>query len=379
MPGLIRSAICYEYTFPFGMINYLISPLYDFCSDDIDIKGKCEDVENCDDLNQSIANLLHSDENIITSNEISNQEIIVGYDPIHDQERISEVYGLNPVNTELHERWKTQLPDSSTGAGLKDKNGHYLFGCIPSITQATTQSFSATKDISYDTARDMVNHVNSAINEHQENLGIPHSDIYNSHRNQTDNQTLLITKVTQDTKEIITQSQNVAQKIIYIDNYGKCGPKGVSTHILQEITMNDIAKNIIQSTLKQMMKNDDTLKITSTMKITNVSDRMIFFSLLISILMIYTTYKIFKGKELKMALLIYFSFIIFSFILLYVSKETKSSQSDKTQPPPPAWVKRVTDNLRAPDTTEEQRNKDRQLLTVAGYLQASPGGVPDLT
>ena len=74
----------------------------------------------------------------------------------------------------------------------------------------------------------------------------------------------LISHIRTKTTSIIDQVTNSRQRINYIDYYQKCGldSKGNLTggNVKQEITQNSITKNIIKSTIQQMMKNDDKLK-----------------------------------------------------------------------------------------------------------------------
>ena len=73
-----------------------------------------------------------------------------------------------------------------------------------------------------------------------------------------------------------------------------------------------------------MMKNDDKLKISSTINVSKTQDRIVFFSFIISLIFIYLTYSLFIGDghpSLGIGLLIYFGIIIFVFGILYMEKK----------------------------------------------------------
>ena len=72
MPGLIKSSLCYKYSYPLGMINNLISGIYDFCSEDTSKEGKCDEKEtimDCHNLNQSVARIVKNHINLIETEE----------------------------------------------------------------------------------------------------------------------------------------------------------------------------------------------------------------------------------------------------------------------------------------------------------------------
>jgi hypothetical protein len=118
---------------------------------------------------------------------------------------------------------------------------------------------------------------------------------------------------------------NAREKITYIDNYQKCGLKDgkpIGNTITQEIKMESISKNIVKSTIQQMMKNDDTLKISSNVRVTKTEDRIVFFSFLISIIFVAITYSLFvDGPGLGIALTIYLGILVFIFGILYMEKK----------------------------------------------------------
>ena len=309
MPGLIKSSFCYKYTYPFGMLNYLMSYVHDFCSDDSSNKSDCKDVTNCNDLNQAIARILQQ-HNIITNTEQSSSQIIDQPSPQETPQSIFVFYG--------------QHDDLFN----KDENNYQEFGCSPNMSQVSTQVSSSSNQITDSQASDILNEINDHVNEHLRQNGFAESTVLAAEQNRVRNHSDLISHIRTKTTSIIDQVTNNRQRINYIDYYQKCGldSNGNLTggNISQEITQNSIAKNIIKSTIQQMMKNDDTLKISSTINVSKTQDRIVFFSFIISLLFIYLTYSLFIGDghpSLGIGLLIYFGIIIFVFGILYMEKK----------------------------------------------------------
>ena len=309
MPGLIKSSFCYKYTYPFGMLNNLMSYVYDFCSEDSSNKSDCKDVTNCNDLNQAIARILQQ-HNIITNTEQSSSQIIDQPSPQETPRSIFTFYG--------------QHDDLFN----KDKNNYQEFGCSANMSQVSTQVSSSSNQITDSQASDILNEINNSVNENLKQNGFAEPTILASVQNRVRNHSDLISHIRTKTTSIIDQVTNNRQRINYIDYYQKCGldSNGNLTggNVEQEITQNSIAKNIIKSTIQQMMKNDDTLKISSTINVSKTQDRIVFFSFIISLIFIYLTYSLFIGDghpSLGIGLLIYFGIIIFVFGILYMEKK----------------------------------------------------------
>jgi hypothetical protein len=310
MPGLIKSSFCYKYTYPFGMLNYLIGLSgFNFCSDDSRNASDCKDVTNCNDLNQAIARILQQ-HNIITNTEQSSSQIIDQPSPEETPQSIFVFYG--------------QHDDLFN----KDENNYQEFGCSPNMSQVSTQVSSSSNQITDSQASDILNEINNSVNENLKQNGFAEPTILASVQNRVRNHSDLISHIRTKTTSIIDQVTNNRQRINYIDYYQKCGldSNGNLTggNISQEITQNSIAKNIIKSTIQQMMKNDDTLKISSTINVSKTQDRIVFFSFIISLLFIYLTYSLFISDghpSLGIGLLIYFGIIIFVFGILYMEKK----------------------------------------------------------
>jgi hypothetical protein len=309
MPGLIKSSFCYKYTYPFGMLNYLMSYVYDFCSEDSSNKSDCKDVANCNDLNQAIARILQQHNIISNTEQISSQQISQ-QSPEETPREINLFYGHH---SDLFN---------------KDENNYQEFGCSPNLSQVSTQVSSSSNQITDSQASDILNEINNSVNENLRQNGFAEPTILASVQNRVRNHSDLISHIRTKTTSIIDQVTNNRQRINYIDYYQKCGldSNGDLTggNVSQEITQNSIAKNIIKSTIQQMMKNDDTLKISSTINVSKTQDRIVFFSFIISLLFIYLTYSLFIGDghpSLGIGLLIYFGIIIFVFGILYMEKK----------------------------------------------------------
>jgi len=309
MPGLIKSSFCYKYTYPFGMLNHLMSYVYDFCSEDSSNKSDCKDVTNCNDLNQAIARILQQ-HNIITNTEQISSQQISQQSPEETPREINLFYGHH---SDLFN---------------KDENNYQEFGCSPNLSQVSTQVSSSSNQITDSQASDILNEINNSVNENLKQNGFAEPTILASVQNRVRNHSDLISHIRTKTTSIIDQVTNNRQRINYIDYYQKCGldSNGNLTggNVEQEITQNSIAKNIIKSTIQQMMKNDDTLKISSTINVSKTQDRIVFFSFIISLIFIYLTYSLFIGDghpSLGIGLLIYFGIIIFVFGILYMEKK----------------------------------------------------------
>ena len=317
MPGLMKSALCYKYTYPIGMLNFMLSGGYDFCSEDKENIGKCEDVLNCDNLNQSIATILKQHFTSSSTSQSSNQTITYGtnisFDSTPDEIQAYKNQYQSGESPGYMKSWKKMKE-------LDDE-----FGCSANIEQIAMLSTSTVRDISDDIAKEMLNKINSRVDEHLSENGFSDEGIKVSAKSRLANHSALISHIKTKTKSIITQSQVGKQSITYIDNYRKCGKdkqgNPIGPHISESITFKSVSKNIVKSTIQQMMKNDTNLKISSKVSISKTSDRIMFFSLIFNILFVYFTFKLFSSEQkIYMKFLIYFSSLVITFILLYISK-----------------------------------------------------------
>lgn len=328
MPGLFKSSLCYKYTYPFGMLNSLISSsgVYDFCSVDKDKSGKCEDVSDCDDLNQSIARILEQHFTDIDISNIANQNINYSTslptkpDGSMDNIRIAQL-SVDPNPPDYIKNF--MKIEGKKGIGYPSPSAE--FGCSANINQTIKMLSSEATDIDEGTSTKILNKINSKIDEHQSMTGFSDTGIFSSFRNQLKNHGLLESHIREKTNSIIRQSQTARQNITYIDNYRKCGRdkdgKPVGANVVQNIDFQSVAKNVIKTTIDQMMKNDENLRISSQISISKTSDRVVFFSFLLNILFIYLTFKLFTSdSKLYIKLIIYFGILIFVFAMLYISK-----------------------------------------------------------
>jgi len=313
MPGLIKSSFCYEYTYPVGMVNSLISFFgYDFCSEDTNVSEPCDEVSNCNDLNQAIARILQQHITINDVSQSSSQTIDPGpplVDPITKVPNYPQMLAFIDQHQDLY----------------KTTDGYKEFGCTPDEIQISSQISSSSDQITDSQATDILNNINSKVDEHLSQKGFSESMVLASAKNRVDNHSALLTHIKTKTSSIIKQNMNAREKITYIDNYQKCGLKDgkpIGNRITQEIKMESISKNIVKSTIQQMMKNDDTLKISSNVRVTKTEDRIVFFSFLISIIFVAITYSLFvDGPGLAIALTIYLGILVFIFGILYMEKK----------------------------------------------------------
>ena len=312
MPGLIKSSFCYKYTYPVGMVNSLISFFgYDFCSEDTSVSEPCDEVSNCNDLNQAIARIL---EQHITINNVSQSSSLTIYppplvDPITKVPNYRQILAFFSQHPELQ----------------KTTDGYKEFGCTPDEIQKSSQIVSQSDQITEGQATEILNNINDKVDEHLSQKGFSESMVLASVKNRVDNHSALLTHLKTKTSSIIKQTMNAREKITYIDNYQKCGLKDgkpIGNTITQEIKMESISKNIVKSTIQQMMKNDDTLKISSNVRVTKTEDRIVFFSFLISIIFVAITYSLFvDGPGLGISLTIYLGILVFIFGILYMEKK----------------------------------------------------------
>ena len=316
MPGLIKSSICYEYSYPFGMINSIINYIfkYNICSDDSDITGGCEDIMDCEDLNTDIANILQQHMTINNSRSISSQSINYTF--------TGAVPGGDVPNQIL-----VDLGNKGINVSQGDKNQE--FGCNSNISQLSTEISANSDEMNDRISSEILNKINSKIDKHQEQLGYSPNAIATSVRNTMKNNNALLSHITTKTKSFIEQSQISTQKINYIDNYRKCGinDKGdiVGNNIAQKVDIKSISRNIVKTTIQQLMKNDVDLRYSTSTKITKVTSRIIFFSLLLNLIFGFLTYKLFTTKlDKKFKIMIYISVLITGMIILYaIKKESK--------------------------------------------------------
>jgi hypothetical protein len=312
MPGLIKSSFCYKYTYPVGMVNSLISFFgYDFCSEDTSVSAPCDDVSNCNDLNQAIARILQQHITINNVSQSSSQTIYSPplVDPITKVPNYPQILAFFSQHPELQ----------------KTTDGYKEFGCTPDEIQTSSQISSSSDQITDSQATEILNEINNTVDEKLSQKGFSESTVLASVKNRVDNHSALLTHLKTKTSSIIKQTMNAREKITYIDNYQKCGLKDgkpIGNTITQEIKMESISKNIVKSTIQQMMKNDDTLKISSNVRVTKTEDRIVFFSFLISIIFVAITYSLFvNGPGLGIALTIYFGILVFIFGILYMEKK----------------------------------------------------------
>jgi len=305
MPGLIKSSFCYKYTYPVGMVNSLISFFgYDFCSEDTSVSAPCDDVSNCNDLNQAIGRILEQHTVINNSSQTSSLKI--------DRPSPADFPQMVLFYDQRKDLYKTT-------------DGYKEFGCGSAQTQISFQREFQSDQITDSQATEILNKINNTVDEKLSQKGFSESTVLASAKNRVDNHSALLTHLKTKTSSIIKQNMNAREKITYIDNYEKCGLKDgkpVGNTLSQEIKMESISKNIVKSTVQQMMKNDDTLKISSRVRITKTEDRIVFFSFLISIIFVAITYSLFvDGPGLGIALTIYFGILVFIFGILYMEKK----------------------------------------------------------
>lgn len=370
MPGLFKNAICYKYTFPLGMINNLISMSgFDFCTDDV-TDTSLKDIE---DVNQAVSNLL-TDSNIIEDQTQSISQTVT-VNPAPDQHPDYPDYPedhVMPLEVEYG-----MDGDGEWSFLTKQKEGKNLFDptkCSPQITQTATQISKVNEEISETNSKDIIDTIEEHAKEVMKKAGASDEDLRIFTQDNISNHSQMVDELKVKTNSVIQQYQSSAQNITYIDNYGVCGrtckqrnnneelPQdlecafdppnydkddcalrnkdtgekisndnscvyekyGSGTKINQESIQKSIARNIVKTVLNSMMKNSGNIDLTSTTKITVVSDRIIFFSFLFNVISIVLTYTLFKHfyekQNIKIAFFIYFFIIIISFILLYLTK-----------------------------------------------------------
>jgi len=366
MPGLFKNAICYKYTFPLGMINNLISMSgFDFCTDDV-TDTSLKDIE---DVNQAVSRLIKN--SVIINDQTQSISQTVTVNPRADDHPDDPEDHVMPLEVDLGSAGY----EGEWSFLSKQKEGKDLFNCEPQISQMATQISEVNVQNIQEHSQEITDIIEEHAKEVMKRAGASDEDLRIFTQDNISNHSQMVDDLIVKTNSVIQQYQTSAQNIIYIDNYGVCGRTckqrnnneelgqdlecafdlpnydeddcalrnkktgrkesndnnscvyekyGSGTKINQESMQKSIARNIVKTVLNSMMKNSGNIDLTSTTKITVVSDRIIFFSFLFNVISIILTYTLFKHfyekQNIKIAFFIYFFIIIISFILLYLTK-----------------------------------------------------------
>jgi hypothetical protein len=314
MPNYLTNVMCYDFTFPIGMINSLITTI-DFCSDistdsaelsnkNTSFNSSLKTGSKIDILNQSITNLIQDNfsEQSISQTASNYAEIKTphgmgdengcmncGHTPTKEQQDNYSVLSEN-------QNAPYQLPSRKFGSHKVKKGGSYF--CDPIIKQNSTLQAVQLTDISTDVKQKIINkitgHVKDTLSERgssKENMDISVGIIANIHDQ-------LIENIDTSVHQITDQDVNVNLDLTYIDNYGVCGinedGKSIGKVITQENDIKAISKNIINTTIDTIMENDTSIEAESNVTINNITNRIVFGSILWDLICLIILYYIIK-------------------------------------------------------------------------------------
>ena len=209
--------------------------------------------------------------------------------------------------------YDTKLRNITEVNELKDGTTVELpaFGCCPPVvSQITTINASSWENITEIDIEDIYNEIDLNLeNTLVEQGGGPLSDTKASVTSNMEIKNILKQKIREIIKSTTSQNINISQSLHYIDRYGRCEHymddngdwRWKKKTLEQSITIDMLSKNIIDSTNKIIMRNQnemDSKTKTVVNRITNY--RVIVASLLWNVIICYAILKLFMNFLNKM-------------------------------------------------------------------------------
>lgn len=345
----IRDVICAPYTIPVGIIHSNISSI-DYCTESRSSNYSLDET-NTDASSMYSQSLEFSDSDILTrsqfssvsrtiqqillrTNNISLQDVTassvakvsrIALDddglPLTQDGKILPVFDDDEENIEL-----TKLETFYTLKKGDDGKIYAVweYGCVPSIEQTTSLSVTQINLVNSNTMEEILNSIKAEIELSLEESGSDDpSSTFSSVFSRTGVFSLLIQRVngmlTNFSRQIVSSNANIS----YIDRYGKCNyvyndkmelilnenpwcrerlptdtieekyVNGVcvsnkGTHIKQNVTIDVIAKNIIDITIGLYKETDVNISSKTDVSIQRITNnRVIVCSLLLNIIILY--------------------------------------------------------------------------------------------
>jgi len=310
MPSFLTNVMCYDFTFPVGIINSLIYS-FDFCSDitedstELTNENKQFDSRKGDDiksgskidiLNKEISTLIQG--NFQTSHisqiaENTSQIDCLWGMPIDREPTQIEMDNYHVLEQSEHAPYQIQQRKY-----YNKKEGKYedfvgkTYHCCPTSSQVIVEKAVKKSEISSKNKQEIINKITGHVKDTLSERGANKVAVDASVETMSTIHNQLISNVDTSVYQITDQEMNVTMDMNYIDNYGVCGidpitGKSKSKQIKQKINLEAISKNIINTTIDIIMENDDSIESTSTVTVNRIDNRVILGSILWDIICLY--------------------------------------------------------------------------------------------
>jgi len=311
MPNYLTNVMCYDFTFPIGMINSLITTI-DFCSDistdstdlsndNTDFKSALKTGSDIDVLNESITHtLIHNFQQQHISQTTTNKAVIKNPHGLGDENGCLTC-GHNPTKAQLdnfsvlseNENTPYKLPTRNVGS-----NPVKSYFCDTRIDQTSNQTLTKIAEISTEVKHDIIDQITGHISDTLSKRGSSKDNIDATIKVISNVHNKLVENIDTSVNQITDQDINVILDITYIDNYGVCAiENGKSTGkiIKQKNDVKTISKNIINTTIDIIMENDVSIDSETNTVINNITNRIVFGSILWNLLSLLIIYYIIKA------------------------------------------------------------------------------------
>ncbi len=337
MGGFIQSVICAPYSIPIGIINS--KKTLGVCSETINQDLEVKDISdtnrvysgNIGTVDEGVNTSSHYDVLVQNVNNIlrkHKQTSSVNVNA-HTMANINCRIGITePIDPAYHNFLTGARTDRGVHESIdcwnkyedthncrhrftkkyKDSNGRVhkvpVYGCCPSVDQKTTIDVETYEGASYNDYQEIANEIDLYVNN---TLNVQGSDEPSNTQlnvgssNEVRNQ--LIVNIEEKITNATQQNLNISQSLDYTDRYGMChqvmGQDGrvrsVGKRLKQSIDIDILSKNIINSSIKILMKNDVSVKSTTDVTLQRITNyRVIVCSLLSNVVCLYLLFKMFS-------------------------------------------------------------------------------------
>mgnify|MGYP005644574007 CR=1 FL=1 len=290
MPGLFINTICNPIAFPIGIINNMIYTI-PFCYDETESKldkekQKVTDSESLSKfmLDQVSGDYIKTGSKVqILNNDIHN--VIQNHAQTESVSQDSTIHAnINLDFTIQPELSELKYPETDIP----------MYNCFTRVNQKGYLKITAMNNFSDIQKEEIVNKVKAHVSDNLKEMGAEEVDIDANVTTMNKIDNLLINNVTNEVNQIITQNSVISTGLNYTDHYGVCDTNGGPKVLEQKNELETISKNIIKSTIKTIMENDNVIKTINNIKINRVDRTSIFFAILLDIFCIFICYYLFK-------------------------------------------------------------------------------------
>ena len=308
-----RDVICAPYSIPIGLINYNVKTL-GMCSEttkkELDIKDATEhdkvytgetgtareDITSMSDysvLNQAIQDILTDAANFETRTIIATTAF---------NKKCPPILSLEDDPNADYTRWLYNLGTTKLGNDGKLYELP-LFGCCPDVEQTTNITVITFDNITEDHYEQIYNEIEMHVENSLTETGAERSANVNmSVLSSMNIKNVLKQQVRNEIKNQTDQNINVDLTLDYTDRYGRCeyemdqhGKWWSKNKLLkQTIDIEVLTKNIINTSMKLVMKNINTVDSKTSTTVNRITNhRIIVVSLLWDVIVIFLLFKLF--------------------------------------------------------------------------------------